>query len=139
MGAGGSSYAGKKRPRQAELTAWRLKMIIFRDGPKCWLCHESCKVEDRTIDHAIPKAHGGKNDLHNLRLAHAICNHKRGAIQSAKAVPQKAAGIRAALALFKPSPPTPLPIPEVMRVRPAPCIYCGVRGDVGCRHSSLAA
>lgn len=33
-----------------------------------------------TIDHAIPKARGGTNDLHNLRLAHELCNHRRGSI-----------------------------------------------------------
>ena len=31
-----------------------------------------------TFDHIIPRAHEGSDDITNLRLAHAICNKRRG-------------------------------------------------------------
>ena len=31
-----------------------------------------------TFDHIIPRAHGGPDGIDNLRLAHAICNKRRG-------------------------------------------------------------
>lgn len=31
-----------------------------------------------TFDHIVPRAHGGQDALHNLRLVHSCCNHIRG-------------------------------------------------------------
>lgn len=69
-----SKHARKRRQR--------ISQIIARDGFNCWLCGEANWQGDMTIDHAIPKARGGTNELHNLRLAHRRCNEKRGMIQS---------------------------------------------------------
>jgi 5-methylcytosine-specific restriction endonuclease McrA len=74
---------------------WRIQVIKKRDGMRCWLCGERFgKREPVTLDHAIPKARGGTNHIHNLRLAHEKCNTERGAIESARAVPIKAATTR---------------------------------------------
>ena len=66
--------------------------IIMRDGFKCWLCGREDMIEPEddnggsqvyeprlaTFDHLIPKSHGGRDDYHNLKLACAKCNSRRG-------------------------------------------------------------
>lgn len=62
--------------------------LRWRDGDTCWLCGKEitiwkCTKNKRhpllaTLDHVRPKKHGGTNGLHNLKLAHYICNSKRG-------------------------------------------------------------
>jgi len=58
-----------------------------RDGWKCSICFDKVKskvysYDDKwspTIDHVIPVSQGGTDDLSNLKLAHMICNAKKGA------------------------------------------------------------
>jgi hypothetical protein len=57
-----------------------------RDRWKCSICHGKVKsqtysAQDKwspTIDHVIPVSQGGTDDLSNLKLAHMICNAKKG-------------------------------------------------------------
>jgi len=67
---------------------WRIRAITRRDGFRCWLCHDGFHQGNgkgrATIDHAIPKARGGGNELANLRLAHEQCNSERGMIAETK-------------------------------------------------------
>ncbi len=62
----------------------RLLSIADRDN---WTCHLCGNVVDpmvsegparATLDHVIPKSHGGHGGRANLRLAHADCNSRRG-------------------------------------------------------------
>lgn len=69
------------------------RRIIERDGPFCFYCQrvliepksETMNVELEakkgyfymTIDHLIPRAHGGSHDLDNLVLACVSCHRKR--------------------------------------------------------------
>jgi hypothetical protein len=56
----------------------RIELIIERDGPDCFLCGEPfSKNQKITIDHWIPKAAGGTEELHNLRIAHKLCNIRK--------------------------------------------------------------
>lgn len=59
--------------------------VIARDGWDCHLCSEP--VDRRILwpdprsasaDHVVPKSLGGSDDLDNLKLAHLVCNVKRG-------------------------------------------------------------
>lgn len=58
-----------------------------RDGWKCSICFGKVKSKvyssgdkwSPTIDHVIPVSQGGTDDLSNLKLAHMICNAKKGA------------------------------------------------------------
>jgi hypothetical protein len=59
--------------------------LIERDGLNCHLCHEpidpSLPRNSRfgaTIDHVIPISKGGLDELDNLKLAHWICNIRKG-------------------------------------------------------------
>jgi 5-methylcytosine-specific restriction endonuclease McrA len=63
----------------------RRHTVYERDGWVCQLCLGPVDRRLRignplcaTLDHVLPQAHGGKHDLENLQLAHAICNHVRG-------------------------------------------------------------
>jgi len=56
----------------------RIELIIERDGPDCFLCGEEfTKNQKITIDHWVPKAAGGSEELENLRIAHKICNVRK--------------------------------------------------------------
>jgi len=80
--------------------AWRMRMtghgrspsfvrhvpaLRERDGDECRLC---CELIDftvphpdplsRSVDHIVPRAHGGKDELDNYQLAHLICNQRKG-------------------------------------------------------------
>ena len=46
-------------------------------GPYCQLCGMYLPRSKRTIDHIKPKCEGGTDELSNLRLTCAPCNHGR--------------------------------------------------------------
>lgn len=54
----------------------RLRLeVLDRDWRICWLCgHPGAD----TIDHVIPKSHGGPDETWNMRAAHHSCNSQRG-------------------------------------------------------------
>jgi hypothetical protein len=52
--------------------------IFQRDGWKCGICGGSVQPEDATLDHIVPVSLGGGHTAANLRLAHSICNSRRG-------------------------------------------------------------
>jgi predicted nucleic acid-binding Zn ribbon protein len=64
-----------ERPRIYERDAWR-----------CGICGDPVR-QDRdvqdwlgpTLDHIVPRSEGGSDDPANLRLAHFMCNSRRGA------------------------------------------------------------
>lgn len=55
-----------------------LNSVYTRDKGICWICNEFCPREQATRDHVIAYAHGGPNNLPNIRIAHPNCNVKRG-------------------------------------------------------------
>jgi 5-methylcytosine-specific restriction endonuclease McrA len=64
------SHGDNKRRRLAE-----------RDGAQCWLCKGPFELKGplkATIDHIIPRSLGGTDRMDNLKLAHRLCNRKRG-------------------------------------------------------------
>jgi 5-methylcytosine-specific restriction enzyme A len=85
--------AEKREPIVAVSQPWRSKwqgrepipedmraQVIERDQMVCGICKRL--VEDRTqlhIDHIFPVSRGGKNELDNLQVAHAVCNMRKGA------------------------------------------------------------
>ena len=61
-----------------------LPAVIARDGEGCALCGDPIDLTlrwphplSRSLDHVVPRALGGSNDLDNLRLAHVACNRER--------------------------------------------------------------
>ena len=51
--------------------------LVRRDGKQCQLCGMYLSRSKRTIDHITPRCEGGLDELTNLRLACASCNHGR--------------------------------------------------------------
>ena len=71
-----------------------LKKLFKKEWGVCYLCGDSCDWEDYTvndngvfiagdtypsIDHIVPLTRGGKHSWSNVRLAHRLCNAKKGA------------------------------------------------------------
>ena len=57
----------------------KLSIVRERDGYSCVICHKLFnKNSEVTLDHWIPKAAGGSEDVSNLRLAHKKCNSWKG-------------------------------------------------------------
>lgn len=71
--------------------AWRRRIVdylVHRDGADCGIC--GCHVDitlpsgprgnkmGPSIDHVVPRSHGGGDEMANLRLTHWICNRQRG-------------------------------------------------------------
>lgn len=69
-----------------------LKELFERDKGVCHICGGICNWNDKQVvngtwiygndypsrDHVIPKSKGGANSWENLKLAHRICNSKKG-------------------------------------------------------------
>ena len=47
------------------------KHVLYRDN---WRCHVCERAGADQVDHVIPVAHGGGDDLHNLAAIHKSCH-----------------------------------------------------------------
>lgn len=57
----------------------KISIILNRDGAYCAICDKSFHPNSEiTIDHWIPKAAGGTDEMDNLKLAHRVCNVWKG-------------------------------------------------------------
>jgi 5-methylcytosine-specific restriction endonuclease McrA len=55
----------------------KLRQRVFAVyGTTCWICGQPGAGQ---VDHVIPVALGGSDDIANLRPAHGWCNNRRGA------------------------------------------------------------
>lgn len=50
---------------------------VYAEETHCWLCLEPVAKSERSVDHVVPRRHGGSNARANLRLAHQSCNSAR--------------------------------------------------------------
>lgn len=55
------------------------KMVYLRDEYTCQYCGFEFSTSDLTLDHVIPKSHGGKLDWDNVVTACTSCNFMKGA------------------------------------------------------------
>jgi len=73
-------YRGSRQQRGYGAAWEKLRLLVLQRD--CFVCQcEECKREDRTtsateVDHIVPKAQGGTDDMTNLRAVSAAC-HKR--------------------------------------------------------------
>ena len=71
---------------QAKLVAASDRTFARVDGRwvgKCLICNGKLSVDERTgvganVEHIVPRARGGTNDLLNLGLTHPACNAEKG-------------------------------------------------------------
>ena len=67
-------------------TGWLRRLFGYladRDGDDCYLCGRRIDLERKdmkgpSVDHLIPRSHGGTHDLANVALVHRICNSRKG-------------------------------------------------------------
>jgi len=80
-------YRVKTAKRQKVMNPLRISadVLIERDGNSCHICNQDIDLSlarnsrfGATIDHVIPLSKGGVDELDNLKLAHWICNIKKG-------------------------------------------------------------
>lgn len=55
-----------------------IRLLLKRDGPRCFYCGKDPWPRTCTIDHFIPTLHGGTDSPDNLRLACRKCNGRKG-------------------------------------------------------------
>lgn len=58
--------------------------IYLRDKNQCQYCGARPPREDMTIDHVVPRSHGGKSVWENVVLACSRCNTRKGNLTLAK-------------------------------------------------------
>ena len=76
----------KNRSARSFGLSWLDRMALFaRDGWVCQICSEPVDYSADpqsdwypTLDHIVPRSHGGSDDESNLRTAHRWCNSVRG-------------------------------------------------------------
>jgi 5-methylcytosine-specific restriction endonuclease McrA len=56
----------------------RRKVLWRRQRYRCALCGGGLRWKDATLDHIVPRAHGGSNRLSNLQAVHGRCNRFKG-------------------------------------------------------------
>lgn len=64
---------GKKKRKNYSKTV--RKMIYDKSNGRCMLCGRKILFSDMTLDHIMPLAMGGADDVGNLQTAHLYCNH----------------------------------------------------------------
>lgn len=80
------SHKRRHRGRSPPKPPGRLGRVYEADKGICHLCHlpvpaKTASPNDDTapsVDHLIPSGYGGTDDENNLRLAHRLCNNRRG-------------------------------------------------------------
>lgn len=53
--------------------------ILLRDGYHCYLCDQAVAPEQLSFDHVVALSRGGKESAGNIRVAHRVCNSRKGA------------------------------------------------------------
>jgi len=49
------------------------RLVLARDGHRCWRCGKHAE----TVDHILPRYHGGSEDMSNLAACCGHCNYSR--------------------------------------------------------------
>ena len=65
------------RDGKADRTAWRGRCLYCDTA--LWLELDGRPITEITVEHVLPRARGGTNDLANLALACRRCNQEKGA------------------------------------------------------------
>jgi 5-methylcytosine-specific restriction protein A len=69
-----------QRPNRVPLPPRIKRLVLARDGHVCGICGREIQAnESLDIDHIVPVARGGGDELDNLQPSHASCNRSKGA------------------------------------------------------------
>lgn len=64
----------------------RIAYLMARDGNGCLYCGRDLTAETATVEHVVPKAHGGPDHASNLALSCGPCNAAAGHLSAAEKV-----------------------------------------------------
>lgn len=78
----GSARSRLNRPK----TRQRIAAVIKRDGRACFYCGLDVEEGEETLEHIVPRAHGGPHHVANLALAHEPCNQEAGNLSAVEKV-----------------------------------------------------
>ena len=75
-----AELGARKRARAAgcEIHKVDYAAIIARDNYVCHICEQHIERKDLSFDHVIPLSRGGPHSNDNVRIAHRICNLRKG-------------------------------------------------------------
>jgi 5-methylcytosine-specific restriction endonuclease McrA len=75
----------KRQSKIVSRTVMTVAKLVERDGADCFICGENVDLTlartnrfGATVDHVVPLKRGGLDTPDNLRLAHWICNVRKG-------------------------------------------------------------
>lgn len=54
------------------------RALLDRDNFKCQYCDKALTVNNATIDHVLPRSHGGQTTFENTVISCHYCNNKKG-------------------------------------------------------------
>ena len=75
-----------RKPRSASRRRLLVNSIAKRDGWNCMYCGATLTLETATIEHIVPLAGNGLDDLRNMTLACATCNREAGHLSARQKV-----------------------------------------------------
>lgn len=59
----------------------KIRLKLWLKNPQCFGCKKPIlNFSDCSIEHVIPKSHGGSDRIRNLAISHKECNSLRGSI-----------------------------------------------------------
>ena len=68
-----------QRRREQQLTGKvDYDAVWDRDKGVCHICEETVEFGDHHFDHVIPLSEGGEHSFDNVKVAHALCNLRKG-------------------------------------------------------------
>lgn len=68
----------KRFRRHAKPVKFSRVNIYGRDNYKCQYCGTTCKMDDLTYDHVLPRSQGGKTEWENIVSCCVKCNSRKG-------------------------------------------------------------
>lgn len=70
----------RRRARELNATIGKvcLKTILKRDNYLCHICKQTVAKNELSYDHVIPLARGGGHSMENIKVAHFLCNLRKG-------------------------------------------------------------
>ena len=68
----GKSWAPVEKSKRPRLTP-HIETLLARDGDNCFLCWKPLET-DISVEHLVPRTHGGPDHISNLVLMHSKCN-----------------------------------------------------------------
>lgn len=59
------------------------KMKLWEDNQNCFVCEKAIEsYSEATLEHILPKMHGGTDAFENLALSHRFCNELKGSLKT---------------------------------------------------------